>query len=513
MPGDLEHSASGLLIGGAHGGHHVRERDPEAAQAIRVDLHLVLAHEAADRRNLRDPRHAGERVAQVPILETAQLGEIMFAAAIDERVLEDPAHAGRVGPERRRDAFGQAPDGGAHVLEHAAAGPVEIRAVLEDHVHEGEPEERLPAHVAHARRREQHRRDRVGDLILDERRTPARPLAEHDHLDVREIGNRVEGRVQDRVDAPGERRRDAEERESAPARAGGHHARDQAGAGRRGRAHHCDRADASRLSEATRKFPEADHRLAGREPREHLVDETIPGADFDLTGREAPLAAVDEHDAPRAGVEHGRGGHQQPFAPLHAQLDVRVHVRQQPASGIRELDANATRARVGIEGWIDIGDRAVEILARERGQAHARALADRHQRQLRLRERRVDPDAVERARCDRAARPARRRRPRRRSSRSRSRSSASGSGGPPGARRAGSGSRCPSSRSPTARAACAPRAPADRLARGPIRRSPRSGCAAPGAAPAAPRAAPGCRAGRASRPLRPARPETPRRAA
>ena len=42
---------------------------PRASELVRVDLHLVLAHEAADRGDLGDAGHARERVAQVPVLE------------------------------------------------------------------------------------------------------------------------------------------------------------------------------------------------------------------------------------------------------------------------------------------------------------------------------------------------------------------------------------------------------------------------------------------------------------
>ena len=91
VSGDLEHAAAGVLVRRAHGGHHLRERDAERAQPVRIDLHLVLAHEAADRGDFGHARHARERVAQVPVLEAAQLGEVETAAAIDERVLDRPS--------------------------------------------------------------------------------------------------------------------------------------------------------------------------------------------------------------------------------------------------------------------------------------------------------------------------------------------------------------------------------------------------------------------------------------
>ena len=38
-------------------------------------------------------------VAQVPVLERAQVGRGLAPAVVDERVLEDPAHAGGVGTQ------------------------------------------------------------------------------------------------------------------------------------------------------------------------------------------------------------------------------------------------------------------------------------------------------------------------------------------------------------------------------------------------------------------------------
>ena len=265
--------------------------------------------------------------------------------------------------------------------------------------------------------------------------------------------------------APGEGGGDAEQRQPAPARAGRDDARDQAGALRRRRARHCESADRSRLSDATRKFPERDDRLARLEPREHLVELAVAGADLDVARRQPSLAEVDEDDPPRPGVDHRRGGHQQLLAALDPQVDVRVHVGQQPV-------ARDSRARCG----------SVRCASRDRGsgtrtrrcprssrrgaKAGSRARAARR-KPARDRSpgprRRSRPGRAERS--GRAARRARPRRPGRRSSGSRSRSRASGSAAPPAARRAARSRRCPRSRRSRARAACARRAPARRRGR------------------------------------------------
>ena len=85
-------------------------------------------------------------IADVPVLDGTQLGEALLRAAHD--VLIDPADAGRIRPEARRHPGRQPPRGGAEIFEHARARPVEVGAVLEDHVDERDAEEREAAHDA-----------------------------------------------------------------------------------------------------------------------------------------------------------------------------------------------------------------------------------------------------------------------------------------------------------------------------------------------------------------------------
>ena len=92
----LDHRAAGLLIGAADGGDHFAERKVVGLQARRIDDHLVLAHHAADRGDFRDIGQRLQLVFEKPVLQRAQLCEIVSAGAIHQRVLVDPAHARRV---------------------------------------------------------------------------------------------------------------------------------------------------------------------------------------------------------------------------------------------------------------------------------------------------------------------------------------------------------------------------------------------------------------------------------
>jgi hypothetical protein len=114
-------------------------------ERVGVHLDLVLAHEAPEARDLRDAGNCLELVAEIPVLDRAQIRQVVAAAVVDERVLVDPADAGGVRAQRGGHAWRKPPPHEVQVLEHAAAGPVQVGTVLEDDVDEGEPEERVTA--------------------------------------------------------------------------------------------------------------------------------------------------------------------------------------------------------------------------------------------------------------------------------------------------------------------------------------------------------------------------------
>ncbi len=81
-------------------------RDAIGAQPVRLQNDLVLAHRAAERRDLCNIWHGLELIFQEPILDRPQLRKIMFAGAIDECVLVHPADTGRIGTEGWRHTAG-----------------------------------------------------------------------------------------------------------------------------------------------------------------------------------------------------------------------------------------------------------------------------------------------------------------------------------------------------------------------------------------------------------------------
>ena len=88
----------------------------------------------------------------------------------------------------------------AEIFEHAAARPVGIGAIFENHIDERKAVERIAAHHFRVRHRKHFGRDRIGDLVLHDLRRLARPFRVDDDLRVREIGNGIERNVAQRKD-------------------------------------------------------------------------------------------------------------------------------------------------------------------------------------------------------------------------------------------------------------------------------------------------------------------------
>ncbi len=229
--GELHHPPADVAVGGADGLRDCIERDAVAGQAQRIDGDLVLAHEAADAGDFGHALRLGELVAHVPVLQAAGVGQAHVLA--EHRVLVDPAHAGRIRPDLRRDALRQAAGSRAQIFEHARACPVDVGAVLEDHIHVGRAEHREAAHHLGARHRQHRGGERIGDLVLDHLWRLARVVGVDDHLHVREVGQRVERGVLDRVETAADQEQRGQQHQEDIARRPVDHAVEDAGGGGR----------------------------------------------------------------------------------------------------------------------------------------------------------------------------------------------------------------------------------------------------------------------------------------
>ena len=187
---DLQQASARVAVAPPHRLADPRGGDAESAQPVGVDGDLVLAHEPAEAGDLRDAGDGAQLVLEEPVLERPQLAEVVAVRL--QGVHEGPADAGRVRAQRRGHAVRKLTRGLAERLHDPAAGPVDVGAVLEEHVDERVAEERVAAHVGRERHRQHPDREGVGDLIFDDARGLARILGVEHHLNVRQVGNGVE---------------------------------------------------------------------------------------------------------------------------------------------------------------------------------------------------------------------------------------------------------------------------------------------------------------------------------
>ncbi|MCY1520467.1 hypothetical protein D9M68_552450 [compost metagenome] len=137
-----------------------------------------------------------------PVLQGAQLRQVVPTAAVHQGVLEDPANPSGIRTQRRFRGGRQAALDLAEVFQHAGTGPVQVGAILENHINEAVPEEGIAPHRFRPRDRKHGGRQRIGDLVLDNLWRLARIRCADDHLDVGEVGQRIHRHVLYRPDAP-----------------------------------------------------------------------------------------------------------------------------------------------------------------------------------------------------------------------------------------------------------------------------------------------------------------------
>src|SRR4029078_8323442 len=141
---DLDRAAADIHIAVADDIANFRQRDAERLKPPRIDDDAVLLDETADARNFGDASGLGQAVADETVLNGAELGKAPLRPA--HHVLIDPADARRVWPEAWGHASRKTPRGGAQIFEYPRPRPIDVGAVLKNHVDEGHAEEREAAH-------------------------------------------------------------------------------------------------------------------------------------------------------------------------------------------------------------------------------------------------------------------------------------------------------------------------------------------------------------------------------
>ncbi len=192
--GQLQQAPAHVAVAAANGLDDSCNWDVVGLQLPGIDVHLVLAHEAAEWRHLGHAGHGPELVAQKPVLKRTEIGQAVFARSIHQHVLKDPTHARGVGAELARSPAWKFRLHRREVFERARARPVNVGAIVEDHVHERVAEIGVAADSLYPRCTEHRGHDRIGDLIFDDVRA-AVPLRVDDDLCVAQVGDGVERHV------------------------------------------------------------------------------------------------------------------------------------------------------------------------------------------------------------------------------------------------------------------------------------------------------------------------------
>ena len=181
-PTQFKHPPADFIGACLHLTYHRHERNVVGPQFIRVELNLVLPDKATDGRDFRDARNGFKLIAQVPILQAAQVSEAMLMAVIQHYILVDPARARGVRPDGRVNARGQASCDLLKVFDHTRPRPVQVGSVLKNNKDVGVAEHRLGADRLHVWRCQQRGNNWVGNLILNNVRRLAFPRGMDDHL-------------------------------------------------------------------------------------------------------------------------------------------------------------------------------------------------------------------------------------------------------------------------------------------------------------------------------------------
>ena len=156
-----------------------------SAQPIRIDVDLVLLHSAADAGHFRDTRHGIQLVANVPVLQRAEIAQAESAAL--DRVPEHVADTSRIRPERRHDTGGQLL--GDEVQRSRTRVRAKYRSTSSSKITKiiEKPNADATAPLAPGKPL-QVDGQRIGNLVLDLLRATSRPVREDDHLVVARSG-------------------------------------------------------------------------------------------------------------------------------------------------------------------------------------------------------------------------------------------------------------------------------------------------------------------------------------
>ncbi len=127
----------------------------------------------------------------------------MFAGGVFQDVFIDPAHPGGVGTQGRVHPRGQFAPDKIQIFQHPGPGPVDVGAVFEDDIDQGQAEQGIAPHRLGLGHGQHGGGQGIGHLVLHHLGGLAGVIGGDDHLDVGEVGDGVHRQFEGGVNAPG----------------------------------------------------------------------------------------------------------------------------------------------------------------------------------------------------------------------------------------------------------------------------------------------------------------------
>src|SRR5207244_1630061 len=135
---------------------------------------------------LCDSRHGSQVIPEIPILIRTKFTETVLPGFVLDNILENPTERRRIGPNFRLDLLGKPRSHTGEIFEGPRTRPVNVSALLEDHINIGVPKVRDAANGPNFRRASHGGENGISDLVLDNIRASI-PTGENDYLGLAEV--------------------------------------------------------------------------------------------------------------------------------------------------------------------------------------------------------------------------------------------------------------------------------------------------------------------------------------
>ena len=174
---------------------HLADAQPVRDQLVRIDAHLILAHGTAEIGNVYHVGNGFELLQQHPVFDGPQFHQVISGICAAQRIPIDLTRGAPVRADLRLQVLSVREIDLREPFEHLLPVPIVDGAVVEDHDHERQAENRLGAQKGHVRHSGHLNFDGNGDLLFHLFRGTPRPLSNHRDIVVGDVGVRLHRQV------------------------------------------------------------------------------------------------------------------------------------------------------------------------------------------------------------------------------------------------------------------------------------------------------------------------------